>query len=187
MAPISQNYAPHLSTQFFYFLVEPIARTGQKSSFLSHMSSSREQLVSSASDHWTCCDADTCPRLDTCLYLNGSSGQSYPLFSLLSPKITFCLPISTHTPNVRTRFYGFFISLFHLYTFASISRRSIACKQPTQFLLVSSFSFFVLWAMVDEICSSSSILKRAKNEGKGSVKLIAQAREKPKKERVPTV
>ena len=32
------------------------------------------------------------------------------LFSLLSPKILFCLPISTHTPNVRTRFYGFSFS-----------------------------------------------------------------------------
>ena len=33
----------------------------------------REQLMSSASEHWTRCDADTCPRLDTCPYPNGSS------------------------------------------------------------------------------------------------------------------
>ena len=33
----------------------------------------REQLMSSASEHWTRCDADTCPRLDTYPYPNGSS------------------------------------------------------------------------------------------------------------------
>ena len=32
-----------------------------------------EQLMSSVSEHWTRCDADTCPRLDTCPYPNGSS------------------------------------------------------------------------------------------------------------------
>ena len=34
-----------------------------------------EQLMSSASEHWTCCDVNTCPRLDTCLYPNESSNQ----------------------------------------------------------------------------------------------------------------
>ena len=33
----------------------------------------REQFMSSASEHWTRCDANTCPRLDTCPYPNGSS------------------------------------------------------------------------------------------------------------------
>ena len=32
-----------------------------------------EQLMSSASEHWTYCDADMCPRLDTCPYPNGSN------------------------------------------------------------------------------------------------------------------
>ena len=40
LAPISQNWAPHLSPQFFHFLVEPIACTGQKVGFLFRVSSS---------------------------------------------------------------------------------------------------------------------------------------------------
>jgi len=38
----------------------------------------REELVSSASDHWTRYDVDTCLRLDTCPYPNESSGH-WPL------------------------------------------------------------------------------------------------------------
>ena len=33
----------------------------------------------SASEHWTCCDADTCPILDTCPYPN-----KYPKFKVNS-------------------------------------------------------------------------------------------------------
>ena len=40
LAPISQNRAPHLSSQFFHFLVESTACTGQKVGFLSRVSSS---------------------------------------------------------------------------------------------------------------------------------------------------
>ena len=32
--------------------------------------------MSSTSEHWTRCDADTCPRLDTCPYPNGYSDWS---------------------------------------------------------------------------------------------------------------
>ena len=39
----------------------------------SHGFKFREQLMSSASEHWTRYDVDTCPRLDTCPYPNGSS------------------------------------------------------------------------------------------------------------------
>ena len=40
LAPISQNWVPHLSPQFFHFLVEPTACTSQKVGFLSRVSSS---------------------------------------------------------------------------------------------------------------------------------------------------
>ena len=85
LAPISQNHAPQLSTQFFHFLVEPTACTSQKVGFLSRMSSS---LLS--------------PKTLFCLPISADTRtpnvrERFVVFSFPFPSLYFCLHIlKTH-------------------------------------------------------------------------------------------
>ena len=85
-APISQNHAPHLNTQFFHFLVEPTACKGQKVGFLSSVSSS----LSFHPKHYFCLPIST----DT---HTPNVRERFVVFSFPFPSLYFCLHIlKTH-------------------------------------------------------------------------------------------